>query len=210
MTRNDSVEMLCRSIQHARSVPDTCVRFNVAGDERKFIQVFEGMVNAVYPLDDEPKLDLTLGTLQSGSLRLLEWRRQGSAMFEYSDLSPEDLAAWLDQYLVEILGCSQGGYQVDVTYEEFSIDEEVAPVAETIYHPGRCHFTEGNAIVMPAGGWGESGIWDGYTTIEPGEPNYELWRWIVEDERWKHEGSSINSTEMAPIVEEFRALNANS
>jgi hypothetical protein len=208
MTRDDSINLIRRCIEDARAVsPDICVDFYVSGESRKFIQVFDSVINAIWPLDHNPAQCESWLTSVTGSLRVIDWKGQGSAGFEYSNLAPEDLVRWLDRYFVEILDCDPNGYLLDVTYVDFGRSEESGPSSETIYSIGRAGYLEDKTIVIPAGGWSDSaGIWDGQISVKPPDRYYELWHWIIQDGRWSHEECKIKDSEMPEIEAEFLAL----
>jgi hypothetical protein len=208
MTRYDSINVIRRCIEDARAIsPDICVDFYVADELHKFIQVFDCAINAICPSDCNPKQCESWLTSMTGSVRVFDWNGQGSAGFEYSNLDPEDLVAWLDRYFVEILGCNREGYLLDVSYVDFGRSDEPGSSAETFYNTGRVGILEDKTIVMPAGGWSDTvGIWDGQISVKPSDRYYELWHWIIQDGRWSHEDCKIKDSDMLKIEAEFLVL----
>jgi hypothetical protein len=96
--------------------PDTCVTFEVEGNQARWLQVVDHTINAAYPHAEEPEPRLGALPRVSG-LRLTGWEAHKFVTLELPDWDVGSLATWIDAYFVAVLACEAGDYHVDVTYE---------------------------------------------------------------------------------------------
>ena len=96
--------------------PDTCLTFEVEGNQTRWLQVVDHTINAAYPHAEEP--EPRLGALPKVSgLRLTGWEAHKFVTLELPDWDVGSLATWIDAYFVAVLACEAGDYHIDVTYE---------------------------------------------------------------------------------------------
>jgi hypothetical protein len=79
---------------------DSFGTLRVVGDGDRWVQYTPGMVNVAYPFDDPPTERLVSFSFTD----VEEWTPGASAMIEIF-LPEPDLAAWIDRYFKEVLGC---------------------------------------------------------------------------------------------------------
>ncbi len=98
--------------------PDTCATLEVEGDSERWIQVVGRTVNAAYPHSDSPEERASRLGLPTLSAKLVNWEAGKFATFEFAQFEVKAIADWIDAYFVRVIGCADGEYHLDVTFEK--------------------------------------------------------------------------------------------
>jgi hypothetical protein len=98
--------------------PDMCATLEVEGDSERWLQVVDRTVNAAYPHSDNPEERVSRLGLPSLSAKLVGWEAGKFATFEFAEIETEVVAEWIDAYFVRVIGCTDGAYHLDVTFEK--------------------------------------------------------------------------------------------
>jgi len=79
----------------------------------------------------------------------------------------------------------------------------------TFYWPRAYDMLTDGTLVMHATGYTDGGDthWTGSMRIQPDDSNYTLWRWVVEQERYRD--AIISDREIERLREEFRRSSAS-
>jgi hypothetical protein len=101
-----------------QGAPDTCATLQAEGDPDKWVQMLDHTINAAYPHSDNPEERTRKSGLPSLSAELLDWEPGKFATFEFADLEENGVTAWIDGYLAHVIGCGDGAYQIDITFEQ--------------------------------------------------------------------------------------------
>lgn len=98
--------------------PDTCATLEVAGAPEKWMQIVDRTINAAYPHTDHPEENVRSLGISLHSAKLVAWESSKFATFEFPELQQDVASAWIDAYFVRMIGCTEGEYHLDVTFEK--------------------------------------------------------------------------------------------
>lgn len=98
--------------------PDTCATLEVEGDSEKWVQIVNQTVNAAYPHSDSPEERLSDSGLSAPASKILCWEAGKFVTFEFGQFELMAVAEWVDAYFVRVMGCTDGEYHLDVTFEK--------------------------------------------------------------------------------------------
>lgn len=114
----DQIAQIRPAVQEAiDGAPDSCVTFEIEGDPDKWMQVVDHTINSAFPHADDPEERLKAIPGFSG-LSITAWEAENFVTLEAPGWDATALAEWIAAYLVMVLGCEAGDYDVDVTYEK--------------------------------------------------------------------------------------------
>jgi hypothetical protein len=85
---------------------------------KTWIQILPGTVNMTYPFADDPLERLRIASVRTPfGTELLEWEASSFATFTMTTVLEADIAYFVDQLFVEVLGCDDAGYEVQAMIE---------------------------------------------------------------------------------------------
>jgi hypothetical protein len=97
--------------------PDMCVTLELDGDPARWVQVKDFYLNAAYPRATDP-IEALKGLPDLGDIRLANWEPMRFATFEVDEIRLSSAAEWIDAYFVHVLGCAEGDYHLNTSFEK--------------------------------------------------------------------------------------------
>ena len=100
---------------------DHCVTFQVAGDERAWVQYLGGTLNCAYPSREAPSVAALPAQLATalGGITILKWEPGTFVTYELGSPRAEPLAQLVDSVFTGSLGCEPGDYELEIEHEQF-------------------------------------------------------------------------------------------
>lgn len=110
----DQVSEISPAIREAQSGgPDTCATLSMGGAAGCWVQFVDGVVNAAYPLNDEPSALVA----RMGNAQLEGWEAGQYLTVKLTIEDARSIARWIDQYFEQVLGAPED-YGLDVSIDQ--------------------------------------------------------------------------------------------
>lgn len=110
----DQVSEISPAIREAQiGGSDTCATFSIGGMPGCWVQFVDGVVNAAYPLIDEPSVLI----VRMGGALLEGWEAGQCLTVKLTHGGDRSIAKWIDQYFEHVLG-APAEYGLDVSIEQ--------------------------------------------------------------------------------------------
>lgn len=98
--------------------PGTCATIELCADSSKWVQFVDQTINAAYPFEDAPEIRFSELFERSVILDVSSFAAGSFVTLLVTDILDRAVIEWVEDYLVEVLGCDRTDLAVDMQIEQ--------------------------------------------------------------------------------------------